>query len=98
MNYHDRPGSGSFLVVGSQRYQLTQFHFHRPSEERVQGKLYDMVLHLVHQRSDGAASPRTLAQNFSLHGRTSSSSVQALRCWQWSIGARKPLRPISAPA
>jgi carbonic anhydrase len=54
VNYHDRPGSGSFLVVGSQRYQLTQFHFHRPSEERVQGKLYDMVLHLMHQGSDGA--------------------------------------------
>jgi carbonic anhydrase len=54
VNYHDRPGSGSFLVVGSQRYQLTQFHFHRPSEERVQGRPYDMVLHLMHQGSDGA--------------------------------------------
>src|SRR6516164_4858888 len=38
VNYHDAPGSGSYLVVGDKRYQLTQFHFHRPSEELIQGK------------------------------------------------------------
>jgi carbonic anhydrase len=39
--------------VAKTRYQLTQFHFHRPSEERIQGKGYDMVLNLTHQSSDG---------------------------------------------
>jgi carbonic anhydrase len=53
VNYHDAPGSGNFLVVGDKRYQLTQFHFHRPSEEYVHGKPYAMVLHLMHQASDG---------------------------------------------
>jgi carbonic anhydrase len=53
VNYHDRPGSGGFLLVGEKRYQLTQFHFHRPSEESVHGKRYDMVLHLMHTASDG---------------------------------------------
>jgi carbonic anhydrase len=52
VNY-EAPGSGDFLIVGETRYQLTQFHFHRPSEERIQGKAYDMVLHLMHQSSDG---------------------------------------------
>jgi carbonic anhydrase len=33
VNYHDAPGSGNFLIVGDQRYQLAQFHFHRPSEK-----------------------------------------------------------------
>jgi carbonic anhydrase len=47
------PGSGDFLMAGDIRYQLTQFHFHRPSEERINGKSYDMVLHLMHQSSDG---------------------------------------------
>lgn len=46
-------GSGDFLIVGDTRYQLTQFHFHRPSEERIHGKAFDMVLHLMHQSSDG---------------------------------------------
>ena len=44
MNYHYTPGGGNFFLVGGKRYQLTQFHFHRPSEERVRGKAYDMVL------------------------------------------------------
>jgi carbonic anhydrase len=52
VNYHT-PGSGSFLMVGDQRYQLTQFHFHRPSEEYIHGKPYDMVVHLMHESSDG---------------------------------------------
>ncbi len=53
VNYHDAPGTGNFLIVGGQRYQLTQLHFHRPSEEYVHGKPYDMVLHLMHESSDG---------------------------------------------
>jgi carbonic anhydrase len=53
VNYHDAPGTGSFLVVGGKRYQLTQFHFHHPSEEYVHGKQYDMVLHLMHKADDG---------------------------------------------
>jgi carbonic anhydrase len=53
VNYHDAPGSGNFLIVGDKRYQLTQFHFHRPSEEYINGNPYDMVLHLMHQSGDG---------------------------------------------
>jgi carbonic anhydrase len=52
VNYY-APGSGDFLVVGDKRYQLTQFHFHRPSEEYIDGKPFDMVLHLMHESSDG---------------------------------------------
>jgi carbonic anhydrase len=53
VNYHDAPASGNSLIVGDKRYQLTQFHFHRPSEEYIHGKPYDMVVHLMHQASDG---------------------------------------------
>jgi carbonic anhydrase len=53
VNYHDAPGSGNFLVVGDKRYHLTQFHFHRPSEEYLNGKQYAMVLHLMHTADDG---------------------------------------------
>lgn len=45
--------SGDFLIVGDKRYELTQFHFHHPSEEYIHGKPYDMVLHLVHEAGDG---------------------------------------------
>jgi len=53
VNYHDAPGSGNFLIVGDKRYQLTQFHFHRPSEEYIHGKPYDMEVYLMHQANGG---------------------------------------------
>ena len=53
VNYHDAPGSGNFLIVGDKRYQLAQFHFHRPSEEYIHGKPYDMVAHFMHKSNDG---------------------------------------------
>jgi carbonic anhydrase len=39
---------GSSIRVADTQYQLKQFHFHRPSEEKIHGKTYDMVAHLVH--------------------------------------------------
>ena len=45
------PGS-TFSVAGT-RYELVQFHFHKPSEEKVSGKGHDMEAHLVHRSKDG---------------------------------------------
>src|SRR5258705_942180 len=44
---------GSFITVGDHRYQLTQFHFHHPSEEHINGKGFDMEIHLVHEDASG---------------------------------------------
>jgi carbonic anhydrase len=44
---------GSFIMVGGKRYELKQFHFHRPSEEKINGKGYDMTAHLVHADEKG---------------------------------------------
>ncbi|HWC18962.1 MAG TPA: carbonic anhydrase family protein [Terriglobales bacterium] len=49
INY--RPGS--FVWVGDKKYALKQFHFHRPSEERINGKRFEMTVHLVHADDDG---------------------------------------------
>jgi carbonic anhydrase len=46
-------GNGNYLIVGGTRYELRQFHFHRPSEEQIGGKPFDMVIHLMHKSSDG---------------------------------------------
>ncbi len=45
--------SGNYISVMGRRFELLQFHFHRPAEERVDGKVYDMVAHLVHKDPDG---------------------------------------------
>jgi carbonic anhydrase len=46
-------GPGNRITVGGRTYDLVQFHFHRPSEERVNGKSFPMVAHLVHKDADG---------------------------------------------
>jgi carbonic anhydrase len=46
-------GAGNSIEVMGRRYELVQFHFHRPSEERVNGKQFDMVVHLVHKDLEG---------------------------------------------
>ena len=48
----DTPGAGS-LSLEDERYELIQFHFHKPSEEKINGKAYGMVAHLVHQSKTG---------------------------------------------
>ena len=45
-------GPGNSIDVGGRRYDLVQFHFHRPSEERINGRQFDMVAHLVHKDID----------------------------------------------
>jgi carbonic anhydrase len=44
---------GSSITVQGKQYELVQFHFHKPSEERINGRAYDMVAHLVHKDQDG---------------------------------------------
>lgn len=45
--------AGSFMSGGGKKYALKQFHFHRPSEETINGEGYDMVVHLVHADDEG---------------------------------------------
>lgn len=44
---------GNTIEVLGRHYELVQFHFHRPSEERIDGKPFDMVVHLLHESADG---------------------------------------------
>ncbi|MFZ6849274.1 carbonic anhydrase [Undibacterium sp. RuRC25W] len=46
-------GAGNYITVMGRNYELVQFHFHKPSEERVNGRGFEMVIHLVHKDADG---------------------------------------------
>jgi len=46
-------GGGNYITVQNRMYELVQFHFHRPSEERINGKGFEMVVHLVHKDAEG---------------------------------------------
>ena len=47
------PSSGNYLNVSGKTFEMLQMHFHRPSEERINGKTTEMVAHLVHKDRDG---------------------------------------------
>ncbi|MDQ7786368.1 MAG: carbonic anhydrase family protein [Thermodesulfovibrionales bacterium] len=44
---------GSSVMIDDAKFELLQFHFHAPSEHTVQGKFYDMEMHLVHKNQSG---------------------------------------------
>jgi carbonic anhydrase len=46
-------GAGNHIEVGGKRFELQQFHFHRPSEERIDGRQFEMSVHLVHKDEQG---------------------------------------------
>ncbi|HAT29942.1 MAG TPA: carbonate dehydratase [Janthinobacterium sp.] len=46
-------GGGNYITVRNHMYELMQFHFHRPSEERINGRGFEMVVHLVHKDAEG---------------------------------------------
>jgi len=66
--------TGSSITVGAKQYQLVQFHFHRPSEEKIDGKASDMVVHLVHK--DGAGELAVVA--VLIHGGHANPLIEML--------------------
>ncbi len=45
---------GSFLTINGESYELVQFHFHHPSEHKIDNESFPMELHLVHRNHQGA--------------------------------------------
>ena len=90
VNYYAGEGAG-FLIVGDKRFQLTQFHFHRPSEEYVHGKQYDMVVHLMHQASDGrVAGVAVLLQS----GKPNSTIARIWEHFPKTVGDEEEIRGV----
>lgn len=48
----DVEGDNAIVVRGSE-FKLLQFHFHHPSEERINSQGFAMVAHLVHRNAEG---------------------------------------------
>lgn len=47
------PSGENFVVIRGARYDLLQFHFHAPSEERINFRNFSMVAHFVHKSAQG---------------------------------------------
>ena len=53
VDFPENEASANTVTIGGEEYKLAQFHFHQPSEEKLQGHSQDMVVHLVHMRGEG---------------------------------------------
>lgn len=43
---------GNFITIQGQKYEAKQFHFHSPSEHRIDGRSFPLEVHIVHSNPD----------------------------------------------
>jgi carbonic anhydrase len=67
---------GSALTLDGRVYELKQFHFHAPSENKIAGKQYPLEGHLVHADKDGNLA--VVAVMF----REGSANPQLAKLWE----------------
>jgi carbonic anhydrase len=67
-------GSGNNITISGRSFELQQLHFHKPSEERINGKGFDMVAHLVHKDREGKLAVVAVL----LEGGSANSVVQQI--------------------
>ena len=44
---------GNFATIRGKQYEAKQFHFHSPSEHRIDGKSFPLEIHMVHTNPEG---------------------------------------------
>jgi len=74
------------LKIGDDSYPLLQFHTHAPSENTINGKRFDMVIHLVHQDIQGRL---LVVSNFLEVGDTANPFIDVL----WEFLPQTPGEP-----
>ena len=83
------------LTLGGVAYELVQFHFHTPSEHRVEGRGFDMELHLVHRAEDGT---NAVIGVFLRRGRTSGALAPIFESLPDDLNVHHPLEAPFNPA
>ncbi|MGC6486105.1 MAG: carbonic anhydrase [Planctomycetota bacterium] len=68
----------SHLVVGEDAYELKQFHFHSPSEHTVDGRLFEMEVHFVHESAAGEVAVVSVLVERGAHNAAFDSMWRAL--------------------
>jgi carbonic anhydrase len=46
-------GPGNHIDVGGRKFELVQFQFHRPAEHKIDGRQFEMSVHLLHKDAQG---------------------------------------------
>ena len=46
-------GGAGYIQINDTQYVLQQCHWHSPSEHTINGRRFDLEVHMVHESSDG---------------------------------------------
>jgi carbonic anhydrase len=82
------PDNAGTLTIGEDSYQLWQFHFHTPSEETINGKHTDMVIHIVHRSAENKLAVIAVLLE---KGKTANPLIETL----WKVMPKMPGEPQS---
>lgn len=81
--------SGGTVKLASGDYKLLQFHFHTPSEEKVNGQAYPLVAHLVHRNDAGELA---VVGVLFREGKENAALAKVFAAMPREAGARAPLQ------
>jgi carbonic anhydrase len=88
--------SGGSVKLASGSAELLQFHFHAPSEEKINGKAYPLVAHLVHKDAQGKLA--VVGVLFKV-GKTNPMLAKVFAAMPANAGGKAPLaEPFDAAA
>ncbi|KAK1234637.1 hypothetical protein PQX77_002162 [Marasmius sp. AFHP31] len=68
-------GAKGKTVFGGREYELVQFHFHTPSEHRIESEYYPVEMHMVHQGTDNSLVVFTVMFDLSSNATTPLASA-----------------------
>ncbi|GFP83870.1 alpha carbonic anhydrase 4, partial [Phtheirospermum japonicum] len=101
-------GDAGGLIINGTKYKLVQCHWHTPSEHQIDGRSFNMELHMVHNASDGAIAvvaimyvlgrPDTFLQRVLPHLKSHNEGVElgVVNPWEIRFGSRKYYRYIGS--
>ncbi|MCE2594346.1 carbonic anhydrase family protein [Motilimonas cestriensis] len=83
---------GSEIEVNDTDYQLKQFHFHTPSENRLNGRSYPLEAHFVHADKKGNLA---VVGVFFEHGRANAALAALWEKMPAQVGTKQSLNKIN---
>ena len=88
------PSNSDYVTAGGTVYQLTQFHFHSPSEDRINGKSTNVEIHFVNQSADGGISVLAVFVKLRAHNYALDPILKAMNP---ALKTTTSLLPVTGP-
>jgi carbonic anhydrase len=90
------PSNSDYVTAGGTVYQLTDFHFHSPSEDLVNGKSTNLQIHFVNESADGGISVLGVFVKLGAHNYALDPILNALNPVPTSTSSNLPINgPIN---